>query len=37
VVLGYSLLRVYIAKQVQLLLIFSAHACFLSGYAVETR
>lgn len=36
-ILRYSLLRAYIAEHVQLLLIFSAHAFFLSVPAVETR
>src|ERR1035441_4948880 len=33
----HSLFRTYIAKHIQLLLVFSAHAFFLSGCAVETR
>jgi hypothetical protein len=32
-----SLLRAYVAKRIQLLLIFPAHAFFLSGRFVETR
>src|SRR6266849_9434331 len=36
-VLRNSLLGVDVAENVQLLLVFSAHAFFLSGYAVETR
>ena len=37
VVLGHSLLPAYVAKHIQLLLVFSPHAFFLSGCAVETR
>jgi hypothetical protein len=36
-ILRYSLLRAYIAEHIQLQLVFSAHAFFLSGRAVETR
>src|ERR1039457_4615100 len=36
-VLGYSLLWAYVAEHIQLLLVFSTHAFFLSGCAVETR
>src|SRR5271166_2858146 len=36
-VLRHSLLRADIAEDIQLLLVFSAHAFFLSGCAVETR
>src|ERR1022692_2713840 len=36
-VLGYSLLRAYVAEHIQLLLVFSTHTSFLSGCAVETR
>ena len=36
-ILRYSLLRTYVAEHIQLLLVFSAHAFFLSGRAVETR
>src|ERR1022692_1574230 len=36
-VLGYSLLRAYVAEHIQLLLVFSKHTSFLSGCAVETR
>ena len=36
-VLGNSLLRAYVAEHIQLLLVFSTHAFFLSGCAVETR
>ena len=36
-ILRYSLLRVYIAEHIQLLLVFSAHAFFLSGRAVGAR
>ena len=36
-VLGYSLLRAYVAEHIQLLLVFSTHTFFLSGCAVETR
>ena len=36
-VLGHSLLRADVAEHVQLLLVFSTHAFFLSGCAVETR
>jgi hypothetical protein len=36
-ILRYSLLRAYVAEHIQLLLVFSAHAFFLSGRAVETR
>src|ERR1700675_2411619 len=36
-VLGYALLGADVAEHVQLLLVFSAHAFFLSGCAVETR
>jgi hypothetical protein len=36
-VLGYSLLRAYIAEDIQLLFVFSTHAFFLAGWAVETR
>src|ERR1035438_6029825 len=36
-VLGYSLLRAYVAEHIQLLLVFSTHSFFLSGCAVETR
>src|ERR1022692_1266274 len=36
-VLGYSLLWAYVAEHIQLLLVFSTHASFLSGCAVETR
>src|ERR1700733_1193395 len=36
-VLWNSLLRVDIAEHVQLLIVFSAHAFFLSGCVVETR
>src|SRR5438552_5580971 len=37
VVLRNSLLRADVAEHVQLLLVFSAHASFLSGCVVETR
>ncbi len=37
VVVGYSLLWAYVAEHIQLLLVFSTHAFFLSGCAVETR
>src|SRR5436190_20152568 len=36
-VLGNPLLRTDVTEHVQLLLVFSAHAFFLSGCAVETR
>src|SRR5271169_5974546 len=36
-VLGYSLLRAYVAEHIQLLLVFSTHTFFLSGCVVETR
>ena len=36
-VLGHSLLWAYVAKHIQLLLIFSTHTFFLSGCAVEIR
>jgi glucose-6-phosphate 1-dehydrogenase len=36
-VLGHSLLWAYVAKHIQLLLVFSTHTFFLSGCAVETR
>jgi hypothetical protein len=37
VVLGYSLLRAYVAEHIQLLLVLSTHTFFLSGWVVETR
>jgi hypothetical protein len=36
-ILRNSLLRADVAENVQLLLVFSAHASFLSSCAVETR
>jgi hypothetical protein len=37
VILRNSLLGADVAEHVQLLLVFSAHALFLSGWVVETR
>jgi hypothetical protein len=37
VVVGHSLLWAYVAEHIQLLLVVSSHAFFLSGCAVETR
>ena len=37
VVVRYSLLWAYVAEHIQLLLVVSSHAFFLSGCAVETR
>jgi hypothetical protein len=33
VIVGYSLLRAYVAEHIQLLLVVSTHAFFLSGCA----
>jgi hypothetical protein len=36
-ILGYPLLRAYVAEHIQLLFIFSAHTVFLAASPVEAR